>query len=124
MARNSDEHPGASRRSENSPLFSTGPRGLRGARMAIAWDSFTPWHALAGGLLIGCASALFILGNGRIAGIAGIVASPLRAVLTGTSLAPERTRLWFIGGLVAAPWVWRLFAPLPALTIDVGALVL
>jgi uncharacterized membrane protein YedE/YeeE len=90
--------------------------------MAIAWDLFTPWHALAGGLLIGLATALFILGNGRIAGIAGIVASPLRAVLSGTSLEPERTRLWFIAGLLGAPWVWRMFAPLPAFTIDVGAL--
>ena len=82
--------------------------------MTIDWNAFTPWHALAGGLLIGLASALFVLGNGRIAGIASIVASPLRALTAGRSLAPERTRLLFLLGLVAAPWMWRLFAPLPA----------
>ncbi len=88
--------------------------------MTIAWHLFTPWHALAGGLLIGLASALYMLGNGRVAGIAGIVASPLRALLSGGSMAPERTRLLFIGGLLIAPWIWRLFAPLPIPSLDVG----
>ncbi len=90
--------------------------------MTIDWNAFTPWSALLGGGLIGLASSLYILGNGRIAGIAGIVASPLRAVLGGRSLAPERTRLLFIAGLLAAPWLWRLAAPLPQTSIDVGML--
>ncbi|MEY8876480.1 MAG: YeeE/YedE family protein [Leptothrix sp. (in: b-proteobacteria)] len=90
--------------------------------MTIAWTSFTPWTSLIGGLLIGLASALFLLGNGRVAGIAGIVASPLRALLAGTAMAPERTRLLFIAGLLVAPWVWRLMAPLPTATLDVGPL--
>ena len=88
--------------------------------MNIDWNAFTPWHALAGGLLIGLASALFVLGNGRIAGIAGLVASPLRALVAGKSLTPERTRLLFLLGLVLAPWAWRLVAPLPAGPVDVG----
>lgn len=90
--------------------------------MTVAWPQFTPWSALAGGLLIGLASALYVLGVGRIAGIAGIVASPLRALMSGLSLRPEHTRLLFLAGLFAAPWVWRIFAPLPAAQIDVGAL--
>ena len=90
--------------------------------MTIAWDLFAPWSALAGGLLIGLATALYVLGNGRIAGIAGIVASPLRALLSRASLTPERTRLLFLAGLLAAPWLWRLFAPLPVSTVDIGAL--
>ena len=90
--------------------------------MTIDWNAFTPWHALAGGLLIGLASALFVLGNGRIAGIAGIVASPLRALVAGKSLAPERTRLLFLLGLALAPWAWRLVAPLPPGPVDVGLL--
>jgi uncharacterized protein len=90
--------------------------------MALAWNLFTPWSALAGGVLIGLASALYLLGNGRIAGIAGLVASPLRALLSGTSLAPERTRLLFIAGLLIAPWAWRAFAPWPVATVDVGTL--
>lgn len=88
--------------------------------MTIAWNTFTPWSSLIGGLLIGLAAAIFLLGNGRIAGIAGIVASPLRALLGGKSLQPEVTRLAFIGGLLLAPWAWRLVAPLPVATVDVG----
>ena len=88
--------------------------------MSIDWTHFTPWSALAGGLLIGLASALFILGNGRVAGIAGIVASPLKALLSGAHWRPEATRLLFIAGLLAAPWLWRLFTPMPASSIDVG----
>ncbi|MEN9418781.1 MAG: hypothetical protein RI988_2401 [Pseudomonadota bacterium] len=88
--------------------------------MTLDWNAFTPVHALVGGVLIGLASALFVLGNGRIAGIAGIVASPLRALVAGRRLAPERTRLLFLLGLVLAPWAWRLVAPLPAGPVDVS----
>jgi uncharacterized membrane protein YedE/YeeE len=88
--------------------------------MTIAWNVFTPGASLVGGLLIGLAAAIFLLGNGRIAGIAGIVASPLRAITSGRSLTPELTRLAFIAGLLVAASVWRLFAPLPAAQIDVG----
>ena len=82
--------------------------------MQIDWTHFTPWASLAGGLLIGTAAGLFLLGNGRIAGIAGIVASPLRALLASRPLAPEATRLLFLLGLLLAPWVWQLAAPPPA----------
>ena len=88
--------------------------------MSIDWNSFTPLSALLGGLIIGAAAALFILGNGRVAGIAGIVASPLHAIVTGKSLVPEATRLLFIGGLMLAPWLWQWVAPLPGATVDVG----
>ena len=88
--------------------------------MTIDWMAFTPWSALIGGLVIGLASALYLLGNGRIAGIAGIVASPLQAILSGSGLAPERTRLLFIAGLLAAPWLWSLVRPLPSMQVDVG----
>ena len=88
--------------------------------MTIDWTAFTPWSALIGGLVIGLGSALYILGNGRVAGIAGIVASPLRALLSGRSLAPERTRLLFIGGLLVAPWLWSLVTPLPSMQVDVS----
>jgi len=88
--------------------------------VTLDWNAFTPWASLAGGLLIGLASALYVLGNGRIAGIAGVVGSPLRALTTGGRLAPERSRLLFIAGLLAAPWAWQLFAPLPAATVSAG----
>jgi uncharacterized protein len=92
--------------------------------MQIDWTHFTPWASLAGGLLIGLATALFLLANGRIAGIAGILASPLRALLSGTSLRPDASRLLFVLGLLLAPWAWRLVRPLPAVTVDVGGAAL
>ena len=45
--------------------------------MTIAWQHFTPWASLAGGLLLGLAAALFILLNGRVLGISGIVAAEI-----------------------------------------------
>lgn len=45
--------------------------------MTIAWKLFTPWAAQAGGALVGLATALFLLGTGRVAGISGLVARPL-----------------------------------------------
>ena len=92
--------------------------------MTIDWAQFTPWTSLAGGLVIGLATALFLFGNGRIAGIAGIIASPLRAVLAGSSLRPDLSRLLFVLGLLLAPWAWQLVAPLPAARVDVGTLAL
>ena len=88
--------------------------------MNLDWTHFTPWTSLAGGLVIGLATAIYLLANGRIAGIAGILSSPLRAVLAGTGLRPDVNRLLFILGLLLAPWAWRLVAPMPALAVDVG----
>jgi len=88
--------------------------------MNIAWSQFTPWASLAGGLVIGAATALFLFGNGRIAGIAGIVASPLRAVMAGKSLRPDLGRLLFVAGLMLASWLWRAVAPWPPAKVDVG----
>lgn len=92
--------------------------------MNIAWEQFTPWSSLAGGLVIGAAVVLYLLGNGRVAGIAGIVAGPLRALLSSGGLAQERPRLLFIGGLMLAPWIWSLFAPLPEARLDSGTIEL
>ena len=92
--------------------------------MHIAWNLFTPWTALAGGLMIGLASSLYVLGNGRVAGISGIVASPLQALFTGARLGPERSRLLFLAGLLMSPWLWRLAAPLPPMTSAAGPALL
>jgi len=81
--------------------------------MTLDLTHFTPLASLAGGLLIGAAAALFVLGNGRVAGISGIVGGLLDAV------RGERAwRVAFIAGLAAAPWLWRLVAPLPPRVIE------
>ena len=81
--------------------------------MNIDWSAFTPWSALAGGAIIGAATALFALVNGRIAGISGIVGGLLRRSPTDVAW-----RLAFIAGLVAAPAVYGAFDALPGVAID------
>ena len=74
--------------------------------MAIDWIHFTPWPSLAGGLILGLASAMFILMNGRILGISGILGGLLR-------IQPGEVawRLTFLLGMVAAPLVLSLVLP-------------
>jgi uncharacterized protein len=88
--------------------------------MSIDWSAFTPQTALVGGAVIGLAAALYILGSGRVAGIAGIVAGPLRALVGKGAWRAQRTSLTFLAGLALAPWLWRLFASLPVPRLDVG----
>jgi uncharacterized membrane protein YedE/YeeE len=58
---------------------------------------FTPIASLIGGLLIGLAAVLMMLGNGRIAGVSGILASLLTSVP-----GPEKTwRGAFVLGILA-----------------------
>jgi uncharacterized membrane protein YedE/YeeE len=83
--------------------------------MAIDWTHFTPWTALAGGLLIGLAAAGFVLLNGRIAGISGILGGLLRPAQGDTAW-----RVAFVAGLVGAPLVYALFASLPEVHIEAG----
>ncbi len=83
--------------------------------MTIAWTSFTPWTALAGGLLIGLATALLLLFSGRIAGISGIVGGLLKPVRGDLAW-----RAAFVAGLVMAPMAWLVFAALPRLHVAAG----
>ncbi|MGM0569148.1 YeeE/YedE family protein [Marinobacter sp.] len=83
--------------------------------LTIAWESFTPWSALFGGLVIGLAAALFILLNGRIAGISGIL---------GGLLVPEKGhiawRVAFLAGMILAPLGWMALTALPDIRVDAG----
>ena len=82
---------------------------------AIDWPHFTPWTALAGGVLIGIAAAMFVLLNGRIAGISGVLGGLLRPVKGDVAW-----RAAFVLGLFGAPAACGLFAVLPAARIDAG----
>ena len=76
--------------------------------MSIDWNAFTPGSALAGGVLIGVAAAMFALLNGRIAGISGIVGGLLQP-----AKGDMAWRAAFVLGLVGAPTVYMLFAAVP-----------
>lgn len=89
--------------------------------MTIDWTAFTPFAALAGGLLIGLAAAMFALFNGRIAGISGVLGGLLRPVRGDIAW-----RVAFVAGLVGAPLLYSLVGTLPHPEIDAsgGALLL
>ena len=70
---------------------------------------------MAGGILLGLASALFILVNGRILGISGILGGLLRPVKGDTGW-----RLAFLAGLLAAPLLYFAAAGPTAPRIDAG----
>ena len=74
--------------------------------MNIDWEHFTPWVSLSGGLMLGVASALFILLNGRILGISGILGG-----LMPPKVGDTLWRIAFLLGLFAAPLVFHAFAP-------------
>ena len=74
--------------------------------MTIDWTHFTPWASLAGGVLLGIASALFILANGRILGISGILGGLLRP-----KAGDAGWRIAFVLGMLAAPVTLQWLAP-------------
>ena len=91
--------------------------------MSILWTEFTPWASLVGGALIGLSAAMLIVLLGRVAGISGM-AGALLQLPTWSSLQQWGWRLAFMLGLVAAPLVWQIFAPLPAMQMPSNPLVI
>ncbi|WGV20662.1 YeeE/YedE family protein [Pseudomonas putida] len=76
--------------------------------MHVDMAAFTPWSALAGGALIGLAAGLFVVANGRIAGISGLLGSLLQREGGGRG-----EKLSFLLGIIAAPLLWRVFSAMP-----------
>lgn len=77
----------------------------------IDWQAFTP-ISLVGGLMLGVATVILLLGIGRIAGISGIFSNLLK---------PKQIELWqvlFILGLVVSPLLYSLLRPLPEVDIS------
>ncbi len=83
---------------------------------------------LAGGVLIGLAGTIYLLGNGRILGASGIIGG----LIDGSGRSEWRDRLLFIAGLVAAPWLaitWLGLTPTthittnPVVIVSAGLLV-
>ena len=87
--------------------------------MHIAWEQFTPFTALGGGLLIGFASIILMAGIGRIAGVTGILAGVMIGLI-GAKKSEWLWRLAFVLGLAISPLLFQLFGELPAIDIDTG----
>lgn len=64
---------------------------------------FTPWSALAGGVLIGLSAVMLMAVNGRIAGLTGIVNGVIPPLSPGW---PWRAA--FLAGAILAPGLWLL----------------
>ena len=93
-------------------------KGLKGIRqMEIDWI-----RGLLGGLLIGLAGAVLLLGNGRIMGASGI----LGGLIDGSGKSNWAERLVFVIGVIVAPAVMVSITALPAetyLTSDLGIVI-
>lgn len=82
-------------------------------------EEFTPSSAILGGALIGLSAALLWTGNGRIAGVSGIVGGVLLPVRGDVAW-----RATFLIGLLAAPLLYRAAGGvLPNLTSSTPVLV-
>ena len=79
--------------------------------MNIDWAHFTPFASLTGGIILGVASAVFILINGRILGISGILGGLLPPKAGDTTW-----RIAFMLGLFAAPTVFHAVVPAEYIT--------
>ena len=79
--------------------------------MNIDWAHFTPFVSLTGGIILGLASAIFILVNGRILGISGIVGG-----LFPPKMGDTFWRISFLLGFAAAPSVFHAVVPAQYIT--------
>lgn len=85
-------------------------------------NSYFDWFsgpALAGGLVIGIATTILLLINGRIAGISGIIGGLLRMQRGDMSW-----RIAFIAGLILSPVIWQLFHALPEIRVETSTAML
>ncbi|NWB29765.1 YeeE/YedE family protein [Pseudomonas gingeri] len=80
---------------------------------------FTPLASLSGGALIGLAASLFVVFNGRIAGISGLLGSLLQRHAEGRT-----EKALFLLGLLLAPLAWGLFHLPPTIEFDANGLAL
>ena len=87
--------------------------------MVVDWVNFTPIRSLLGGAVIGLSAALFMLFNGRIAGISGV----LGGLLTAGGWR-DGWRSSFVAGLLAAPVLYVLVRPLSPIAIQTSVPIL
>lgn len=76
-------------------------------------ENFTPVSAALGGTLIGLSVLILWLGDGRIAGISGVVGGLIRP-----QAGEVVWRIAFLAGLVGAPLAYRLLWGTPEISIQ------
>lgn len=79
--------------------------------MNLDWANFTPWASSIGGIILGVASAIFILVNGRILGISGIMGG-----LMPPKVGDTFWRISFLLGLFIAPTLFHIVVPAQYIT--------
>ena len=67
-------------------------------------NNFTPFSALAGGLLIGLSAVFLLLSSGRIAGISGLV----QGALINESTQRRGQCILFLAGLIGGALLYRM----------------
>jgi len=77
-------------------------------------ENFTPYSALFGGILIGLGASLFMLLNGRIAGISGM----LKGLLPLSTVLDNSWRVAFVIGLVSAGLAYQTLVPTHSLPAE------
>ncbi|OSQ50298.1 YeeE/YedE family protein [Thalassospira alkalitolerans] len=77
-------------------------------------ENFTPISALLGGALIGLASGLYLLLNGRIAGISGILGGLMSR---GSAMSERLEKLAFIIGMIVGPIIVIATSPIQAQSV-------
>lgn len=75
----------------------------------IDMANFTPWSALIGGIMIGLAASILIVGIGKIMGMSGILKSSL------VSLPRFSWQLMFVIGMAITTWGYSLVIGFPEL---------
>ncbi len=86
--------------------------------MNIDLVHFSPYSSFAGGMLIGIATAILVLFNGRIAGVSGI----LGQALNGGIVRDNLWRIAFVMGIIAAPALWQIWVGEIEIVIQTNAL--
>lgn len=77
-------------------------------------ENFTPYSALAGGILIGISASILMYLNGRIAGISGIVGG----IFNNPSVTEKLWRIAFVCGLILGAFAYNFFFPIEILEND------
>lgn len=86
-------------------------------------SNFSPWAGLIGGVLIGLASALYLLAIGRMAGISGMLESLIRPTRPGFHNAALFLVGLMVGGLLAAGLAPGVLLPVTFASLNVVWLI-